>query len=43
MGVLARLNSLAKLWFQRWLVGLCQCVQCGWGFLLLLRGGEKTK
>ncbi len=25
----ARLHSLPKLWFERWLVGLWQCVQCG--------------
>lgn len=23
--------------------GACQCVQCGWGFLLFLRGEEKNK
>jgi len=35
---------LAKLWFEHWLVGLWQCVQCGWGFFLLsLRGEEKNK
>ena len=27
--VSARLHSLTKLWFQRWLVWLWQCVQCG--------------
>jgi len=33
-GVSARLHSLAKLWFQRWLVGLWQCVQCGSAIVL---------
>jgi len=23
--------------------GACQCVQCGWGFFLFLRGEEKNK
>jgi hypothetical protein len=41
--VSAKLHSLAKLWLERWLVGLCQCVQCGLGFLLSLRGGEKKQ
>jgi hypothetical protein len=30
----ARLHSLTKLWFQRWLVGLWQCVQCGSAIVL---------
>jgi len=41
--VSARLHSLAKLWFERWLVGLCQCVQCGWGFFLFFAGGRKKQ
>jgi len=32
--VSARLHSLTKLWFQRWLVGLWQCVQCGSAIVL---------
>jgi hypothetical protein len=24
-------------------VGLCQCVQCGWGFFLFFEGGEEKK
>jgi len=31
---LARLHSLTKLWLQRWLVGLWQCVQCGSAIVL---------
>lgn len=27
------MHSLAKLWLQRWLVELCQCVQCGSGYI----------
>jgi len=29
-----RLHSLTKLWLQRWLVGLWQCVQCGSAIVL---------
>ncbi len=25
---IVKLHSLTKLWFERWLVGLWQCVQC---------------
>jgi len=32
--VSARLHSLTKLWFQSWLVGLWQCVQCGTAIVL---------
>ena len=35
---------LQALVFERWLVGLANVLQCGWGFLLLfLRGKKKTK
>ena len=30
----AKLHSLTKLWFQRWIVGLWQCVQCGSAIVL---------
>jgi hypothetical protein len=33
---MARLHSLTKLWFQRWLVGLWQCVHCGSAIVRLL-------
>jgi hypothetical protein len=32
--VFAKLHSLTKLCFQRWLVGLWQCVQCGSAIVL---------
>lgn len=38
-----KLHSLAKLRLRRWLVGLCQCVQYGLGFLLSLCGRRKNK
>ncbi|HRX69338.1 MAG TPA: hypothetical protein P5200_13275, partial [Tenuifilaceae bacterium] len=34
---------MAKLWLQRWLVGLWQCVQCGWGFFFFCGGGRKKQ
>jgi len=39
----AKLHSLAKLRLQRWLVGLWQCVQCGFGFHLSFAGGRKKQ
>jgi len=41
LGGSEKLHSLTKLWLERWLVGLWQCVQCGWGFFLFFCGGEK--
>jgi hypothetical protein len=36
-------SSFASFGFERWLVGLANVLQCGWGFLLLfLRGEEKN-
>jgi hypothetical protein len=41
---LALLSLTAKFGFERWLVGLANVLQCGWGFFLLfLRGEEKNK
>lgn len=37
------MHSLEKLWLERWLVWLCQCVQCGWDVFLFLRVGRKNK
>ena len=37
------MHSLTKLWLERWLVGLWQCVQCGWGFLFSFAGGRKKQ
>ena len=31
---IGKLHSLTKLWSQRWLVGLWQCVQCGSAIVL---------
>jgi hypothetical protein len=37
-------SSFASFGFERWLVGLANVLQCGWGFLLLfLRGGRKKQ
>jgi hypothetical protein len=40
---LAKLHSLTKLWFQRWLVGLWQCVQCGLAIVLKNVRWQKNK
>lgn len=42
-GVSAKLHSLAKLWLQRWLVRLWQCVQCGSGIGLKNVRWQKNK
>jgi hypothetical protein len=42
-GGLAKLHSLTKLWHQRWLVGLWQCVQCVSAIVLKNVRWEKNK
>jgi hypothetical protein len=37
------LHSLTKLWFQRWLVWLWQCVQCGSAIVLKNVRWQKNK
>jgi glucose uptake protein GlcU len=41
--VSAKLHSLTKLWLQRWLAGLWQCVQCGSAIVLKNVRSAKNK
>jgi hypothetical protein len=34
-------SSFASFGFERWLVGLANVLQCGWGFFFFFAGGKK--